>query len=161
MATAASTTAVNVTFIFANYEKKVILATTLASSGADLKTQLLANWPEGSIFDTERWICRCCSANAEMIAWSISISDEKIIFITNYILSGCCSWAIFSIQQFFFSSDMIIVTTRSPVTVLALWTQKGVFFKLFQIWIEKYQNYWHPSPFAWRLTFLPTSLSMV
>ena len=103
MATAASTTAVNVTFIFANYEKKVILATTLASSGADLKTQLLANWPEGSIFDTERWICRCCSANAEMIARSISISDEKIIFITNYLLSGCCSWAIFSIQQFFFS----------------------------------------------------------
>ena len=56
MATAASTTAVNVTFIFANYEKKVILATTLASSGADLKTQLLANWPEGSIIIIKKMI---------------------------------------------------------------------------------------------------------
>ena len=55
MATAA-TTAVNVTFVFANYEKKVLLATTLASSGADLKTQLLANWPEGSIIDIKKMI---------------------------------------------------------------------------------------------------------
>lgn len=39
--------AVNVNFIFANYEKKVVLATTLASTGADLKTLLLQNWPEG------------------------------------------------------------------------------------------------------------------
>ena len=46
MATAA-VTVVRVNFVFANYEKKVVLSTTLSSSGADLKTQLLANWPEG------------------------------------------------------------------------------------------------------------------
>ena len=42
-------TVVKVNFIFANYEKKVVLSTTLSSSGSDLKTQLLQNWPEGSI----------------------------------------------------------------------------------------------------------------
>ena len=47
---AADVKAVNVNFIFANYEKKVILATTLSSTGYDLKTQLLDNWPEGKIF---------------------------------------------------------------------------------------------------------------
>jgi hypothetical protein len=41
--------AVNVNFIFANYDKKVVLTTTLSSSGADLKSQLLENWPEGAI----------------------------------------------------------------------------------------------------------------
>lgn len=43
--------AVNINFIFANYEKKVILATTLSSTGHDLKTQLLDNWPDGKIFN--------------------------------------------------------------------------------------------------------------
>ena len=44
---AAAITNVSVNFIFANFERKVQLETTLSSSGNDLKTLLIQNWPEG------------------------------------------------------------------------------------------------------------------
>ena len=44
---ATADTVVTVNFIFANYERKVILTTSLLTTGYELKTQLVENWPEG------------------------------------------------------------------------------------------------------------------
>lgn len=41
------TSAVSINFIFANYEKKVVLSTTLECTGSELKELLMKNWPEG------------------------------------------------------------------------------------------------------------------
>jgi hypothetical protein len=37
---------VQINFVFANYEKRLVVQTTTAATGADVKTLLLQNWPE-------------------------------------------------------------------------------------------------------------------
>jgi hypothetical protein len=52
-----STGSVNINYIFANYEKKVVLTASLTSTGGDLKRQLLENWPEGTLFMIHLHLC--------------------------------------------------------------------------------------------------------
>ena len=37
---------VSVNFVFANFEKRLVVSTTTAATGSDLKTLLTQNWPE-------------------------------------------------------------------------------------------------------------------
>lgn len=37
---------INVNFVFANYEKRIVASTTTAATGADLKALLCQQWPD-------------------------------------------------------------------------------------------------------------------